>query len=121
MNPVRVLFGALPETVHAALAEAISSQEDIAVVGVASRPTSLLVEAGELDADIVVVAMVDHVPPGVTSHLLDQYPHIRVVAVAPDVRQALVSVMRPHVEPITVSSPADLVRALRSLGAQPDD
>ena len=58
--------------------------------------------------------------PGIASHLLDQYPHLRVVAVTSDGRQVLVSVMRPYVEHIAVPSPADLVRAMRSLG-EPDD
>jgi DNA-binding NarL/FixJ family response regulator len=121
MRPVRVLFGALPAALHAALSEAINAQTDIEVVGVASRPMSLLAEVGTRQADTVVVALVDHAPPGITSHLLDQYPHIRVVAVAADGRQALVSVLRPHVEHVTVSSPADLVRAIRWPGEQPDD
>jgi len=121
MRPVRVLFGTLPAPLHAALSEAISSQTDIEMVGVAIRPTSLLVEAGVLGADIVVVALSGAAPPGVTSHLLDQYPHIRVVAVAPDGRQALVSGMRPYVEHITDASPAGLVHAMWRLGEQPDD
>ena len=120
MHPVRVLFGALPETVYAAFVEAISSQQDMAVVGVVSRPTSLLVEAGRLAADIVVVATVDQALPGVASHLLDQYPHITVVAVTADVRQAQVCVLRPYVEHIAVASPADLVRAMRSPGEPRD-
>jgi DNA-binding NarL/FixJ family response regulator len=121
MRPVRVLFGALPAALHATLSEAISSQPDIEVVGVASRPMSLLAEVGTRQADTVVVALVDRTPPGITSHLLDQYPHIRVVAVATDGRQALVSVLRPYVEQIEVSSPVDLVRAIRWPDEQPDD
>jgi DNA-binding transcriptional LysR family regulator len=106
MRPVRVLFGALPAALHTALSEAIRSQQDI--------------EVGTLRADVVVVATVGCVLPGIASHLLDQYPHLRVVAVTSDGRRALVSVMRPYVEHIAVPSPADLVRAMRSLG-EPDD
>lgn len=120
MRPVRVLFGALPAALHTTLSEAIRSQQDIEVVGVASRPSSLLLEAGTLRANIVVVATAGCVLPGIASHLLDQYPHLRVVAVTPDGRQALVSVMRPYVEHIAVPSPANLVRGMRSLG-EPDD
>jgi len=120
MRPVRVLFGALPTALHTALSEAIGSQRDIEVVGVASRPTLLLLEAETLRADVVVVAAVGHVLPGIASHLLDQYPHLRVMAVTSDGRQALVSEMRPHVEHIAVSSAADLVRAMRALGELDD-
>lgn len=121
MRPVRVLFGVLPAPLRTALSEVIHSQADIEVVGVASQPTSLLLAAGRLRADIVVLAMVDSGLPGIASHLLDQYPQIRVVAVAADGRQALVTLMRPQVEHIAVSSPADLVGAIRSLNDRPDE
>ncbi len=114
MAPLRVLFGAVPVALRTSVSEAIGSQTDIEVVGVVSRPTSLLVKAGTLRADIVVVASTDRAPPGITSHLLDQYPHICVAAVTPDGRRVLVYTMRPHVEHIALESPADLIRALRS-------
>jgi DNA-binding NarL/FixJ family response regulator len=120
MRPVRVLFGALPAALPTSLVAAIRSQQDIEVVGVASGPTSLLLEAEALRADIVLVAAVGGAPPGIVSHLLDQFPHLRVVAVTSDGRHALVSAMRPHVEHVAVSSPADLVRAMRAM-AELDD
>jgi DNA-binding NarL/FixJ family response regulator len=122
MRPLRVLFGGLPATLLTFLSEALGSRTDVEVVGVAERPTSLLVEAGTLQADIVVVTWASREPPGITSHLLDQYPHIRVVAVTPDGRQALVSTMRPHAEHVAVRSPTDLIRALLRLPeGRPED
>jgi DNA-binding NarL/FixJ family response regulator len=113
MRPLRVLFGAVPAGLLAAFREAIGPPTDVEVVGVVERPTALLAEAGALRADVVVVAWLGRDVPGITSHLLDQYPHIRVVAVRPDGRRAVVSTMRPHVEHLAVPSPAELVRLLR--------
>jgi DNA-binding NarL/FixJ family response regulator len=121
MRPVRVLFGAMPTPLHAALSEVIRGQTDVEVVGVASRPASLLVAAGTLAADVVVVATVDGGLPGIASHLFDQYPQIWIVAVAPDGQHALVCAMRQYLEHIAFSTPADLVTAIGSWGDQLDD
>lgn len=113
MRPLRVLFGAIPAGLLASFHEVIGSRTDIEVVGLVERPTALLVEGGTLRADVVVVTWTGREVPGIASHLLDQYPQIRVVAVTPDGRRAAVSTMRPHVEHITVPTPADLLRVLR--------
>src|SRR3954470_24321482 len=115
MRPVRVLLGSLPARLRADLSKAIRSEPDLDVVGVVSQPTTLLLAAGRLRADVVVVAMPDQGLPGIASHLLDQCPQIWVVAVTIDGRQALVSTTRPHTEQVTVTSLADLVRRIRSL------
>jgi DNA-binding NarL/FixJ family response regulator len=116
MRPVRVLLGSLPARLRDDLSQAISSEPDLDVVGVVSRPTTLLLAAGRLRADVVVVAMFDQGFPGIASHLLDQYPQIWVVAVTIDGRQALAATTRPHTEQIALTSLADLVRTIRSLG-----
>jgi hypothetical protein len=92
----------------------------MAVVGVAHKPTELLLAAGARQADVLVVGMVGRELPGVASHLLDQYPHVTVLAIAPDGRQALMHTLRPHTERIHVSSMAELVRAIQ-VAREPQD
>jgi DNA-binding NarL/FixJ family response regulator len=113
---VRVLLGGLPTSLHRAVSGAIRSQIDIEVVGVAIQPTALLLAAGELRPDVVVVGMVGGGLPGIASHLLDQYPHITVLAIAPDGRQGLIYALRPQVERIDTSSTAELLRTIRAAG-----
>jgi chemotaxis response regulator CheB len=113
---VRVLLGGLPTLLHHAVSGAIHSQIDIEVVGVAIQPTALLLAAGELRPDVVVVGTVGGDLPGVASHLVDQYPHITVLAIAPDGRQGLIYALRPQVERIDTSSTAELLRTIRAAG-----
>src|SRR4029453_1072191 len=85
VRPVRILFGTLPPSLEDDVMDLIRSQPGIEVVGAAAPPTELLLAAGSLDVDVVVVgAPPGSEPPGIASHLLDQYPHLRVLAVAPD-------------------------------------
>ena len=51
------------------------------MVGVETQRSELLRAAGERQADVVIVAATAAGLPGVASHLVDQYPEIRVLAV----------------------------------------
>jgi hypothetical protein len=111
---VRVLLGDLPPAICAAFSAATRPRRDIEMVGVVAGPAELLLAAGLLHADVLVVSMVGDGLPGVASHLLDQYPHVTVLAVAPDGRRALRCARRPGTESIALAGPADLVQAVRS-------
>lgn len=114
MRSVRVLVGALPEGLRQVVDEVVVREPDIDVVGVAGSPSGLLRAAGTLRADVVVVAAVDGALPGVATHLLDQFPDIRVVAVAPEARAALMYAMRPRLDEFYGSSPAELANTIRA-------
>lgn len=117
MPTVRILLGALPTSLQSAVAEVIRSHHDLEVVGAVPQPSELLLAAGLLRADVVVVGAAGDGLPGVATHLLDQYPHIKVVAVAPEGRQILVCALRPHITRLPVSpeySVEVLVDAIRS-------
>jgi DNA-binding NarL/FixJ family response regulator len=110
---VRVLFGVLPAGLQAAVSEAVAQEPDIDVVGVAATPTELLLAAGTLRADVAVIAAADDELPGVATHLLDQYPDIRVVAVAPEADAALLYSLRPRLDRFS-GSPLELAKAIRA-------
>lgn len=114
MHSVRVLIGALPEGVYNAVSEVIVREPDLDVVGVAATPSGILHAAGMLHADVVVVGIVDGALPGVATHLLDQYPDIRVVGVAPEGRTALMYALRPRIDSFSSSSLTELSKAIRA-------
>jgi hypothetical protein len=124
---VRILLGALPTSLLGAVAELVRSHQDLEVVGAVPQPSDLLLAAGLLRADVVLVGMVGEGLPGIASHLLDQYPHLKVAAVAPDAQQVLVYTSRPHlirlpVPPAPVLSPVDvLADAIRTATGAFDD
>jgi len=114
VHSVRVLFGALPESLRDALVEVISQESDIELLGVCDGTSLLLSMAGELRADVVVLGAADGGLPGVATHLVDQYPDIRVVAVAPEGRAALVYGLQPRIDTFSGSSPAELAKPIRA-------
>jgi DNA-binding NarL/FixJ family response regulator len=116
VRPVRVLLGDLPTLLHNTVSGAIRSHVELEVVGVAIQPTALLLAAGALRPDVVVLAMVGGGLPGVATHLLDQYPQLRVLAIAPDARHGILCALRPHADRVETSSMADLVDAIRAAG-----
>jgi len=114
VHSVRVLLSALPAVVRDAVSDAAVRQAGLEVVGVADPPSLLLEAAGALRADVVVVATVDGELPGIASHLLDQYPDIRVVGVSADGRRALVHRLSPHTLEVAGATPAELAEAIRA-------
>lgn len=114
MHSVRVLVGVLPEGIHDAVNEVIVRDPDIHMVGFAATPSGLLRAAGTLRADVVVIATVDGGLPGVATHLVDQYPDIRVVAVTPEGRTVLTYALRPRIDSFSGSSVAELAEAIRA-------
>jgi DNA-binding NarL/FixJ family response regulator len=118
---VRVLLGALPTWFHSALTESVRSRADLEVVGVAIQPTELLLDAGARQADVVLVAMADGGVPGIASHLLDQYPHIKVLAVAFDGQEVLLYSLRPQIVRVPTPSLEELITTIRTLAGPPAD
>jgi len=114
VHSVRVLVGVLPEGIRDAVHAVITGDSDIDMVGFAATPSRLLRAAGTLRADVVVIATVDGGLPGVATHLVDQYPDIRVVAIAPEGRTALTYALRPRIDSFSGSSVAELAEAIRA-------
>ncbi|MEU4713989.1 hypothetical protein AB0F73_10115 [Micromonospora purpureochromogenes] len=113
MPSIRVLLGALPTTVRDAVSDAVGGQADVELIGVAAGPSELLRAASALRADVVVVAAVAGALPGVATHLLDQHPDIRVLAVT-GAGTALSYRLRPHLVEFACSTPAELAAAIRA-------
>jgi hypothetical protein len=103
----------LTTTVRDAVFRAVGGQADLEVVGVAAGPSELLCAAGQLRADVVVVEAGAGSLPGVATHLVDQYPGIRVLAVT-GMGTALSYRLRPQLVEFACSTPAELAAAIRA-------
>ena len=114
MHPVRVLVGSLPHGLQDTVNKVLVGMPDIEATVVATNPSGLLRAAGTLRADVVVVAAVDGDLPGLATHLVDQYPDIRVVAVTPEGRTALTYALQPRVDRYAGPNFAELARTMRA-------
>ena len=114
MSSIRVLLGSMPKTVRRAVTDEVDRQADVQVIGSFSRPSELLKAAGELEPDLVVVATIDGELPGIATHLVDQHPDLWVLAVAPEVRAALIYAVHPRIDRVAGSTPSELADAIRA-------
>jgi hypothetical protein len=60
----------------------------------------LLMAAGETRADVVILRLQDSAPPGICSHLLNEYPHVKILGVSPDGHEAFLYEVRAQRVPV---------------------
>jgi DNA-binding NarL/FixJ family response regulator len=113
LAPIRILLGALPAPLQGALEPILATQADMEVVGAVTVPVEVLLAAGQTAAHVVLLGLEGRELPGIASHLLDEYPSIKVLAVAADGRRALLYELQPRLVAIGEASPATLVEAIR--------
>jgi len=66
------------------LKDLICRQTDMEVVGEALDPLEVLYAVRKTEADVVVTTLPKSGEPGISSHLLAEYPQLLVLALAPD-------------------------------------
>ncbi len=79
MQPIRILLMAIPRTLAEVVRQAVAEQTDVVVVGEVTGGMDLLLAAGLTGADLVILGLEDSQLPGVCSHLVGEYPHIKVL------------------------------------------
>jgi DNA-binding NarL/FixJ family response regulator len=111
--PIRVLLAELPESLRDKFKDVLSRQPDMIVTTV-SDYVEVLIATGESQADVVVLAMENGATPGITTHLLEEYPHVKIFLVAPGYERDFLYELRQHLVPIGETHPdqlADIIRA----------
>jgi DNA-binding NarL/FixJ family response regulator len=114
LAPILILLLKLPSTVRDALKEVLADQADMQVVNELSDPMEVLLAVGQTGADVVILGMEDGKLPGIASHLLDQYPHIKILAISTDGRHLFLYELRPELAPIGEMEPHRLIHAIRA-------
>lgn len=88
MKPIRVLLVAIPPMLAELVSQIVAEQPDMEVVGEVTGGVDSLVAVGWSDANVVILALENSEPPGLSSHLLAEYPHIKVLALGRDGQRA---------------------------------
>ena len=85
MPPLRILL-ACPLMAKTDLWKTILSQDpEVELVGEADSPVDALVKAGDTQADLVVIDLpTSGNDPGLYSHLLEENPQLKVIAISQD-------------------------------------
>jgi DNA-binding NarL/FixJ family response regulator len=100
--------------VRAALEGVFADQGDIQVVGDVSDPTEVLLAVGRTGADVVILGIQDTELPGIASHLLDQYPYLKILAVSSERQHVFLYELRPQLVSIGERDAHGLLHAIRT-------
>jgi len=111
VGKIRVLLHSASPDVRALIGDALRGQRDFELVGAAADPVGLLLAVKRTRADVVIFSTRDFDKTGLSSHLLAEYPHLTLLAMAKD--EAFLEQLCPHRVRITHPSKQDIVTALR--------
>jgi DNA-binding NarL/FixJ family response regulator len=96
------------------LADVLSAEPDMEVVGVLSSRGKLQAMVAETRADVVVLALQDSELPEDCGRLLRAHPRIRVLGVASDGRRGFLYELGPLKASLGELSPQGLVKTIRT-------
>ncbi len=92
----------------------VRDRPDMKIVGEISDPLGLLLEVGSRRAQVVIMGSKTTEPPGICSHLFNEYPHVKVLSVSADGRRALLCDLRPRQVVIADASAQALLDTVRA-------
>lgn len=110
----RILLVEMPRILCDILADVLSAEPDMEVVGVLSSRGKLRATVAETRAEVVVVALEDSELPEDCGRLLRAHPSMRVLGVASGGRHGFLYELRPLKESLGELSPRGLVEAIRT-------
>jgi DNA-binding NarL/FixJ family response regulator len=113
LERIRVVLAEMPPILRDVLARTLADQPDMVLVGELGTSMELILAAGETRADVVILGLDDAEFPGVASHLLGEYPHLKFLGVSADGRNAYLCELRPWKVRLMDVSPQGLVGAIR--------
>lgn len=111
---IRVLLADVPTILARVFMLQIEQQADIQIIGDAHGPVDILQAAVEADLVIISAPQIDP-PPGICSHLLAEYPELKILVLADHQDVAMgywLDIQRRRIESPTVEN---LVAGIRSL------
>jgi DNA-binding NarL/FixJ family response regulator len=104
----------MPPMLRSAVKPLVAGQPDMAVVGEIDKPFGVLLAVGQTHADVVILCLKNAELPGICSHLLSEYPHIKILGISVDARHAVLYEHRAQMIPIGNVSPEALLDTIRA-------
>jgi DNA-binding NarL/FixJ family response regulator len=95
LGSIRVLLAG-PPAQDREVDQALAGADGITLVGAATDPVELLLACGRSRADVVVMGMDEDTLPGVATHLLAEYPHVKLLGITRVTRRVLLYELHPR-------------------------
>jgi DNA-binding NarL/FixJ family response regulator len=83
--PIRVVLAGLPQPLRGELERDLTQNTDLTVTSVGDH-LEVLLTVSEAQADVVILEMPDGDLPGIVTHLVEEYPRLRILTVSPGAR-----------------------------------
>src|SRR6266498_2488434 len=117
-DPIRVLVTDVPDLFYSQIAELIRAEPDMLLVGrVAGRVELLL--AADAGIEVVIIGAPQRIPPpGIYTHLLSEYPDLKVLVLAIDTGELDMywrGLRRKHLGSMSEAALIGRIRELRKL------
>jgi chemotaxis response regulator CheB len=116
MKPIRVLVANRPRLIRELVIATISGQPDIEIVGEVENESELGEVVAQVQPDFLIVAL-DRLNqlPDVCQSILENHPHVRVIAIAASRNYSMFYWTSLHIQSNQIeSSEAGVLNALRS-------
>jgi DNA-binding transcriptional LysR family regulator len=111
----RIIVGGLPEILLQVVVDLLQRQPDVIVTAVVHDPVDLLVAATE-EPDLAVIGSPQTEPlPGIVSHLLTQFPALKVLVLTPQNDEVMACWMGLKQQSFRIDSGQQLVRVVHWL------
>jgi hypothetical protein len=111
---IAVLLADLPAVLVALIRQMIDVQEAMWVIGEAYGPVEILVNAERADVVVLGVPQVEPLPP-VCTHLLTEYPRLRILALSIPTSEAMGYWLGLHHHRLQGESPAEIIQSIYAL------
>jgi hypothetical protein len=110
---------AVPPALRASLLPISQDPVGLRLETTGTDPMRILLDLGTSHADVVVVQLDllpgdDPAAPGIVSHLLAEYPHVKVLALTGDAANASLYELHPRMIPLGRVPPGGLMAVLRA-------
>jgi len=113
LEPIRVLLADMPSMLRERFKQVIANQPDMQAVGDVTTSFELLLATGKTRADVVILGVQGAALPGICSHLLNEYPHVKILGVNADTGTAFLWEVCARMVPVAEASAEGLISAVR--------
>lgn len=119
MQHIRILLASSMPGLRSMVERAVAGQDDLWLITGREDPVATLLRAGQIEADVVIVAMKVGELPAIAERLADEYPWMPVLAVDPARKVAVTLAARPAPRELTAVTADGLLAAIRAAAPRP--
>ena len=108
-----MLLAEMSQTLRDALTQLMARQPDMEVIDETEQGLKLLVTVGQIHPDVIILGLEGSRLPGISSHLLAEYPRLKILGLTADCGEASICEYEPREVPLGQVSREKLLALIR--------